>query len=439
MHSIKTTLLSNPSFLNVFRNARVLLSGTIGAQIIGFGTTTILTRALSLDGFGIYTLVLAFIALLDRFSSFQTWQALIHFGIKAKESKDDSLLATLLCIGLFLDILGGFAGMVLAILAAYYIPSIFGLDSIHIGVIAICSATLCFNWYSSCTALFRIYNRYTPQITYQIINAGLILISCLYLWLSDFHDITHYLLSWIGANIISRLYLLICAIAEMKSHNIFRMELINISQIRHKTPNLFSFMLTTNIDGVIRVLRDCDMFIINSFLGPSSVALYKIARLITKFTSYLIDPIYQTIYPELMSLYEKANNVEFWRLIRYSSITIGSLMTCIVLSFAITGNWALGFAFGAQYQAAYAVTLLCLCANIAWGFAQPLSPAMIAMGKVKSNLLIHTVTTLSYMAMLMVMIPMWGLIGTGIAFFLFFLLWSGATYSVLQRHKELHA
>lgn len=435
MKILPAFLAENKSFQNVFKNAGVLFSGSAVSYGLSFATVAVMTRALSIEMFGIYSLVTSFIALMDRLTSFQTWQAMIHFGIKAKERSDKPFLLSLLMFGFLLDILSGLAGAGFSILLAALLPKVFGLEHAPFSAIVLASCVLCFNWFSSCTALFRIFGHYKIQAHYQILIAVIGLIGSALLWLWGVTDLAPYILVWATSNIIGRFYFCIAAALELRRHDLLDLRQVDFADMKQKADGIWKFVLTTNLDGIIRVLRDLDVFIINGILGPAAVGYYKIARLFTKFVGKLIDPFYQTVYPELMQLLEKGEIARFKTLIRHSSLTIGGGIFVIFLGFALVGYWFLPLVFGPGYEAAYGVTLLCLGSCVVWGFVQPLSPALISMGQVKTNLIVHSLTALCYLLMLLGFSHILGLEGAGLALFLFYLLWGSVTYSILIKSQ----
>src|SRR3546814_8955038 len=72
----------------------------------------------------------------------------------------------------------------------------------------------------------------------------------------------------------------------------------------------------------------------------------------------------------------------------------------------------------------YGVALWCMAAMIIWSFAQPLTPALLALEGYKRMLWINAVTSLTYPLLSYVAISMYGLQGAGIVFFAFYAYWT---------------
>lgn len=434
MRIIQTYLAGHPQLVRLYRNAGIVFSGNVVASLLGLLVLAVLTRTLTIDQFGLYALITAYVSLLDRLTSFQTWQALIHFGAHAREQGQSGQLASLFAFGWLLDVGSGVLGFIMALVGALLVPHWFGLGEHAVALISIAASVLLVNWVSTPTALMRLYDQFYAQALYQKVSAGLTLIAVTVLWLSGANGILPYIIASTLGSMAGKFLFVGMTVREAKRQDIWRRDLIDLRAMLARTPRLWRFVLTTNADGIVRVLRDVDIFIVNAMLGTAAVGLYRVARVLTKAFGQVTGPFYQAIYPELSHLGAAGKFGDFARLMRQSALTLGIMVSIGWLVFMIFGKLLLAVAFGTEYVAAYNVTLGCLGAMVIWAFAQPLSPAMMALGKVGSSFIIHTLTTVTYVSLLFISVKFFGLSGAGLALFLFYLLWSASMYFVLKYH-----
>jgi O-antigen/teichoic acid export membrane protein len=362
--------------------------------------------------------------LIDRLVNFQSWQALIHFGAKANESADSGKLVSLFAFGWSLDVVTGIVGYLLALLLSLVIPHWFGLGEHATLIVAIGGLLILFNWTATPTAILRLYNKFYLQALYQKITAGTMLLFTLVLWLAGQDSILPYVLALAISSLIGKAFFCVIALYELRLQGLLNLEKIDISNLVKTTPGIWRFVITTNLDGVVRVFRDIDIFIVNAFLGPASVALYKIARALAQAFGQVTGPFYQAIYPELSRLSAANKMNEFTTLIKQSALSLGVLTFAAWLVFLVLGPVVLEYGFGQNYAAAFGVGAICIAAMVIWSIALPLSPAMMALGKVELSLLVHVVTTLAYLLMLTFFANHFGLLGSGLALLLFYALWS---------------
>jgi O-antigen/teichoic acid export membrane protein len=424
---------AHPRFFALLKNAGVVFSGNALSSIIGVLYLGVLTRTITLEQFGLYSLYGAFVELISRLTSFQTWQGLIHYGSHAKESGDKPLLMNLLLFGWLLDILAGIAGFCIAVACAIWIPSLFGLSLDDYTPAVVAAAILLFNWTSSPAAFLRIYDRFVPQAIYQNVAAVFQLVSVCILWWLGETRLVVYLAATSINNIIGQLWFFGYSIHLAHRDGIIDSYKINLRALPSKCPGIWRYVTITNLDGVVRVARDMDIFIVNALIDVRAAGLYKIARTLSSAMGKVTGPFYLTIYPELARMVAARNVGSMVKLMKQSALTLGAITAVIWIGFGILGPVFLKLAFGADYVGAYPAAVWCMGAMVVWGLAQPLSPAMMAMRRPGQSLMVHLVTTSAYVATLYLTVPFYGLLGAGISMFLFYVLWSTIMLVVVTR------
>lgn len=420
----------HPRYFALLRNSGVVFGGNATSSIVALIYLGVLTRAISVEQFGLYSLYGAFIEIIGRLTSFQTWQGLIHYGSHAHERNDKALLFNLACFGLILDVLAGALGFVIAILVAAWLPSLFGLPEGELLPAVVAATILLFNWSSTPTALLRIYDRFFPQALAQNLIAVLQLISVTLLWLTGEERLIVYLAVTSLNNIIGQLWFFWYAVKLAKKEDIFHWRHFDLVSLPRRCEGIWHYVVVTNVDGIVRVVREIDIFIVNGLIDVRAAGLYKIAKTIISAMGKLINPFYQTIYPELARMVAVRKTDSMAQLMRQSSMTLGAVAGVVLVGFLFFGSMFLRVAFGADYVEAYSLACWCIASMVVWAFAQPLSPAMMAMRKPGVSLVVHIFTVAFYLIILVLLIAELGLVGAGIAMFLFYIVWATAMYFV---------
>jgi O-antigen/teichoic acid export membrane protein len=423
-------------FFALLKNAGVVFGGNATSSLIGLVYLCILTRALSVDQFGLFSLFGAYVGVISRLTSFQSWQGLIHYGAHAHVIGDKKLLFNILLFGFLLDLGAGAVGFLVALLGGAIIPQLFGLPEHAQIEVAVAASILLFNWICVPTALLRIYDRFMPQAIYQNIF-GLIQLACVtsLWWMGEKHLLIYLAVTAVN-NIIGQLCFFAYAMREAHRQGILDVHNMDLRSLPVNCPGIWRFVWTTNLDGMVRVIRDIDIFIVNALLDTRAAALYKIARTLNMAMGKLTGPFYQTIYPELARMVAARNTESMAALMRQASLMLGAVTLVVWLGFLLLGPYFLPLAFGSEYSAAFPVTAWSMAAMVVWGFAQPLSPVMMAMRKPEISLVVHLVTTLAYVIMLALLVWKTGLVGAGVALFLFYLLWSSVMLLVVLRQMR---
>jgi O-antigen/teichoic acid export membrane protein len=421
----------NPGLQRLYKNAGILFGGNVGSAALNLLSLAILTRALGVEVFGFFVLVTAYIALIDLLVSFQTWQALIHYGSKARQENAPARLAALFTFGWLLDIGSGVAGFLLACLGAAFLPGWFGLEQVEFFIVVMAASTLIFNWTATPTAILRLFDKFAAQALFLNLMALLRLVGFIILWAYDLGTLYNCILVWTAGGILARIFFIFQGLTEAKRKGCRPAGAINFKTLRRECPGLWRFVITTNIDGIVRVVRNYDIFIVNILLGVAATAYYKIAREIGRALSQLTGPFYQAIYPELARMAAEKDFTSFRKLTFHSSMTLGGIISAGWIVFALAGWIALPLVFGPEYARAYIPSLWVLGAMVIWAFAQPLAPALLALGKARTNLFVHAGTTVVYIVLLWDMGQRWGLEGAAAAMFIFYALWSASMFGFL--------
>ncbi len=427
---------SHPRLGALVRNASIVFSGNVLSSVIGLLYLAVLTRALTIEQFGLYSLYGALVTVVGRFASFQTWQAQIHYGAHAREAGDGSLICSILFFGWLLDVVAGLIGFLVALLLASMLPQLFGLPQDSMVEVAVAASILIFNWICSPTAFFRLYDRFFPQALYQNVSNTLQLVCVVFLWLTGEKRLLAYLAVTSINNIIGQLWFFIYAFREARKQGLFVGERANLTQLKEGCPGIVKFVLITNLDGMIRVLRDVDIFLVNALAGMQATGLYKIAKTLNAAFGKLTGPFYQSIYPELARMVSARNTASMVSLMKQASLMLGTITFLAWVGFILLGPYFLPLAFGAEYSDAYSVAAWSMAAMVVWGIAQPLSPVMMALRKPGVSMMVHLVATLAYVALLTLLVWKLGLVGAGVALLLFYLLWSCAMFMVVAQELK---
>ena len=433
-------LSANPRLSALLRNVGVLITGNALNGVLSLVYLAIITRALGLEQFGLYGLYMAYVGLFTRLTGFQTWQGLIAFGTPAYEKKDRGLLLDLLCLGSLLDFASGIVGYVLALLIAVMVPFWFGLGEDASTNVAIVASMLIFNWRNIPVALLRIYDAFLPQAVFSNVASALqlVAVSILY-WQGEERMIVYLTVTTIN-NIVGQLGFYLYAVWRAHKDGLFSVNSINLRTLPARCPGITKFLLATNGDGFVRVLRDLDVFIVNALLGIAAAGLYRIARLLTRAIGQLTGPFYQSIYPELARFLANNDHTSMVQLMRQSAILLGSLTLICWLGFMLLGKTFLALVFGADFTAAYSVAAWCIGGMVVWGATHPLSPAMMAWHQAGTALKINFATTCIYVVALYLLTSALGLEGAGVALLTFYIIWGIVMSIAVSRHfKSLRA
>jgi len=416
----------------LLRNAGVVFTGKMTNGVIGLVYLAVLTRALDIETFGHYALYGAYVAVVGRLCSFQSWQALISYGARAREAGDNDLFFGLMGFGLGLDVATGVVGYVIALAGALYVPHWFGLAIDPVTGTAIAAVALLFNWSSGPIALLRLEEKYAPQAIIQNLGSLTQLLIIVVLYLYGVSNLLAYLAVTAMTNALGQLALFAYALKLGRERGVVTAQQPAVRRVLTECSGIARFVVTTNADGLVRVLREVDIFIVNALLDAAAAGLYRVARNLTSAMGRLTGPFFQTVYPEFAALVARGRSAELTALMTQVALLLTLVTGAAWLGFWLLGEELLGLAFGAEYIEAYELSLWCLLGMVIWGASLPLSPALMAWQLTGRAMLIHMICSIIYLASLPVAVDLQALEGAGMALALFYFLWALVTLTVVR-------
>lgn len=429
------------AFRILFKNAGTLLSGNIIAWIIGLITFALTARILGPAQFGTFVLITTYITIIDKLINFQSWQALIHYGADALEREDAEDFKAIIKFTAIIDIFTAVLGTIVAILLSWQVGQWLGWESETVLMAKIYSLVILFNISGSPTGLIRLFNRFGLFAVQQIVTALLKLIGIVFIFFIG-GSFWFVLILWIMTTIVGQLLLLGLGWRELFMqgyHDVLKVPLYGVSK-RHS--GIWAFILSTNLNGSIRMAsRELDTMIIGGIVGAEGAGLYKIAKQIAAIPAMISDPLYQAIYPDLSKLWARGDITKFKQLILRSGLVAGGGASIMWLGFILFGSFFIQIVFGEEYFAALPILILYMLAMVIAIYGFPLQPAMLAMGRPKTTFWVHLLSTIFYFPLLFIFLEHVGLIGAGIAYVCYYLLWTclmiSLEYKILKEKNTL--
>jgi len=412
------------SFRLIFKNAGTLLSGNMVAWILGLATFAITARILGPTQFGILVLITTYVTIVDQLLHFQSWQALIKYGAEALARKSDDDFKTIVKFCTLIDVATAILGTVVAIVAVSWVGRWLAWESETVLMAALYSFVILFNINGTPTGILRLFNRFRLFAVQNIITATIKFIGILILLFIG-ADMWSVLILWMATTIISQLLLLGLGWRELHKQGFEEIHKVPIRGISTQYPRIWGFVLTTNLNSSIKMtVRELDTIIVGSIAGVEGAGMFKIAKQIAAIPAMISDPLYQVIYPELSRLWARGNIKNFKKLIVRSGLVAGGGATIIWLGVILFGSFFIQLVFGAEFTAAQPVLVWYMLAMVIAIYGFPLQPAILSMGHPKATFWVHLCSAIAYFPLLFIFVKWMGLIGAGIAYVCYYLLWT---------------
>ena len=387
-----------------------------------FAAIMLVARALTPETFGIFSVIWAYAVIVDRLVNCQSWQALIKFGTDALTHEDRSRYQQLVKISFLVDATTAVLGALIAVAGTPVLALIFGWDYETTILAAAFGLVVLFNLSGVPFAVLRMNDRFGAIVVADLLAAGCRLGLVLAAMANGF-DLGTCIVIWIVCEFIGKGLLVAFTIRALGPAEVKRIGAVPLRGLWRDHRAFLGALFITNMEGVVRVVRETDTLLVAFFLGNAATGTYRIARLLGQMVTVYVDPIQQVIYPELSRLANRAERATFVELSRKSAYLMGATTGVLLIAFVMVGEPVLLFALGPAYAQAFPIAIWILAAMLVWSVAHPLTPGMMALGAFRSFLWRNAAVTAFYIPALILFCILFGLHGAGLAFLLLYCAW----------------
>lgn len=396
-------------------NSGWLLGGTTFATALGLISLPLKTHALGAAQFGLLTVVLAYIALMERLTSFRSWVPLIKFGAAALAKDQKRELAGYVKLAFLMDLAGALLGSALAFAGARLFATWQGWDTDTVLLLSIASLMPLFNLIEGPTGVLRIFDRFKRFTLQKMVEAVLGVAGALLAWWMGW-GILGFLISTIVAVVTGRLLLVIMAWDVLRQHGVLAVW----KDAPLQSPGKFlRFGGWSYLSSVMDIpVKQLDVIILSAVLSLEASGIYRIIKQVVGLLALLTDPIYQAVYPQFSAMMADGGLAKSLKYCLKIGLLIGAVIAPVSLILAVTSAWWLPRIFGEEFRAGWAALSLFLVLKVLTLPTLPVHPLFAAAGYVKQTVWIVALTNSIYLLLLWKFSASIGLSGPVLAWFI---------------------
>lgn len=377
----------------------LVLAGKLIAAVLGLISLMLAARALSLAEFGLLMLVISYKQICNRVLNVQTWQAVVRYGKKYLHEDNENALTSLLATCLRIDFFTAILAALLGILAVYPLAQFvdtFTSSGIWFAIYTLALAT---NLRGYTTGLYRLYERFHYQSAVLVAASIIKLIGAYLLYISDRSFLDFFLL-WMATDIFINVTELI--IVKLCGWLFIRIRPSPLGK-RYNHEGLNSFLWHTHVDGLSKIIREVDSFIIASAINIEASAIYNVAK---KFASIILmyaDTAYEVGYSYVNRMIQSAE----WGVLKRSCIQmslftgIPALIACLI--FYASSDFMISSTVGTQYVANANVIVILLASSSIWAFGYPITAVNMGTGNSRDVALVNLLVTVVYIILIILL------------------------------------
>ncbi len=428
-------LLRDAALNRVLRNAARLLGGNALQSLAWLLSVFLAAHGLGVEGFGRLALVTSYCAIVSQLFGFQSSYALIKVATLPLARSRLTAFFSAIRARAWIAAAPAPGGALLAAagLAIAAQLSLLNTATALAGYVS-CAAVL-FGATGAATALLRLLDRYDAFIV-QGAAAGIARVAFTGAALLAGGDLLDYAVAWALAQMRGDALLWVLAWAAARARGL-PARLYRFRKAFRMFPELWPFLVSTNLSASLRAVREMDTLIVGFLLDAAGAGLFRIARQFGTALTRIVDPLYHAIYPDLAAIQERAGPAGVVQPVARAAATGGAAGPAIALAFLALGPQVVVLAAGADFAGAFAASFWCIVGAAIWGGCQSFGAALLAWNRHRALLRLHFVITTLYLGLLVILAPAHGVAGAGAANAALFFAWgSGAAIMVWREARR---
>lgn len=409
---------SNNSQKKLFKNASWLFGGKSASGIFTAIQTIVIARMLGVSDYGLLTLVIAYISVLNMFFDLKVWETATKYIGTYLEKGESDKTRSMIKLSYILDIGSGVVAFIIAILSAKLISAYIIHSPDAYILIWIFSISLFIDTANSTSdAILRVFDRFKSIAfinSFQKLFRLIVVVALLFGGFGIKGVLYGFILaSFIGFSI--RMWIVIKTLNENGLEGWFNAD---VGLIKDQWKGIAWFLGNTSFIATLKTgnERYLGIMILGYFAGKDAVAYYKIASTVASLANKVVDPLYEAIYPELVKFTSSNAIKDFKRMIKSTTKSLVLIIMPLTVIIIIFAEPIISIVFGKDYVPATNALRVLAAAVLIVRFTFWINPALLSMGRPGLRTILGVISTSIYLILMFLLVPGYSYIGAAFAF-----------------------
>ncbi len=409
---------TNKFLRTVIKNGGLAAGAQVVQVLASILETVLLARFLHIDVFGIVLILVSTTELGFGLIDFRSGEAMVKFLPELRQREEKRAVSAFVRLVLLMDIFVAMAGLALIIMLRFSIFRWVGITGDYTLVLLVLAVGTGFK---TGVRSFGSYLRVSGQFPLSIklgmavsVFRIVLILLLLLLWPGVFSVA-------LGISVSETVGAL--AIAAV-TFSYFRREGLRLARPEyHLAPlerrGIIRFMLHNNLAGTVRIFSTkVDVLLLAALSSTTIVALYKVAGRFATIPLMFSDPLLLAIYPEISILHSNKQTKDLQRIFRFFTLALCLLALIQLGGFSVIGHWLISGMMTRSYTASYPAALIMMSGTAVAMVFFWTRPMLLVNNRSFQLLIVSIIALILQIASLYILIPVFGLIGAGISFFI---------------------
>ncbi|MEM7008435.1 MAG: flippase [Thermodesulfobacteriota bacterium] len=414
----------------LYLNASWLFGGKTASGIFTAIQTIVVARLLGVSDYGLLTLVIAYISILNMFFDLKVWEtATKYIGTYLEQGEMDKT-RSMIKLSYLLDIGSGIIAFIIAILSAKLISQYVIHSPDAYVLIWIFSISLFIDTANSTSdAILRVFDRFKTIAfinSFQKFFRLLIVVGALYAGLG----IKGVLYGFIIASFVGFALRMWAVVKTLNENNLGNWLDAKISLVKDEWKGIAWFLGNTSFIATLKTGNEkyLGVMILGFFAGKDAVAFYKIASSVASIINKVTDPLYEAIYPELVKFTTSNAIKDFKKMIKSSTKALVLIIIPAAVIMIVFAEPIIKIVFGNEYLPATNALRILAAAVLILKLTFWINPALLSLNRPGLRTILGLISTAFYLVLMLVLSPPYSYIGAAFAFLGYAILRSGLSF-----------
>lgn len=399
----------------IFKGMGLVLGGKAGAGLVSLVYLVIAARALGPRDYGILVLVHGYVTAVCGIVEFPAWQAIVRYGAEATAQDAPHRLARLLRFGTIVEVAGGIAAILIAMLLAPFVGPHLGWPPETIAFAIPYSFAVLGSVRSTPAGYLQLIDRFDliglHNLAQPLVRLGGATLALMMGW-----ELKGFLVAWLAAALAE--FAVLWAMGAWCALRRLGAVLLHPGRgsARADNPGIWRFLVASNADLTLSELAGrIAPLIVGWVLGPAMAGLFAVAQRATVIIAQPAQILGNTAYAELARMVAAGEGGAPLRRTLARVIGIALLAAApVVILVALFPTPIVTLLAGSAFQAAGGLMVVLVAARMIAVVGPPCSSALSAMGYPALSMSANLFASLIFLPVLPWMLHHAGLMGAGV-------------------------
>ena len=266
-------------------------------------------------------------------------------------------------------------------------------------------------------ALFRVFDKF-KTIVFVKLSKAVFKLSSVLIALYLGYGIKGVLVAYVAVSFFEFLLTQIVVNKMLRDKGLGNWFSSSMGLLSHKMREITWFLLNTSFNATLTIANEgkIAVLVLGYFFTTEAAGLYKVARAVIKVIERITDPLYETIFPKLVSLSTLNLYDRLVEIVKFSVRSLLKFIVPVLIVILLFTEQFIGFIFGDQYLPASDTMRVLTIGVLFAGSTFWLTPLLLAVGRPGLRTAVSMFKILGYVALLLVLVPRYSYMGAGVTY-----------------------